>query len=258
MVELDKELQGLATVIDWPDADVAASVGRRLRAEGTIDVAPMPRARAWRVAAALAVAAAVVTLAIPSSRAAVGSWFGVRGARIQASPTTITTTPPTSAAPTLELGPEVALGDIRSEVGFNMPVPRVPGFEHPDSVHVSRPPAGGEVTLVYRARADLPPAGPTGIGMLISAFRADLESGFFDKTVGPDTRVEVVTVQGRSGYWVEGELHQFLYRDASGNIVPETVRLAANVLLWEVNGITVRIESTLPRNDSIRIANAMQ
>jgi hypothetical protein len=67
-----------------------------------------------------------------------------------------------------------------------------------------------------------------------------------------------VTVQGGSGYWLEGTPHEFLYRDASGHIVPETVRLAANVLLWEVNGITVRIESVLPRDDVIRIADAMR
>jgi hypothetical protein len=93
--------------------------------------------------------------------------------------------------------------------------------------------------------------------MLISAFRADIDGGFFSKTAGPDTRVETVTVQGGTGYWLEGAPHEFLYRDASGDAVPHTLRLAANVLLWEVNGITVRIESALPRDSVIRIANAM-
>ena len=93
--------------------------------------------------------------------------------------------------------------------------------------------------------------------MLISAFRADIDGGFFSKTAGSGTTVETVTVQGGTGYWLEGAPHEFLYRDAAGNTVPHSLRLAGNVLLWEVNGITVRIESALPRDDVIRIADAM-
>jgi hypothetical protein len=94
--------------------------------------------------------------------------------------------------------------------------------------------------------------------MLISAFRADIDSGLFNKIVGPGSTLETVTVQGRTGYWIEGAPHEFLYRDADGQIVPERVRLAGNVLVWEVNGITVRIESGLARDDVIRIADAMR
>jgi hypothetical protein len=265
MAELDQELQDLATRIDWPDGHIASHVGQRLRTGETSPVTPMRRqrgARGWRVAAAVAAAAAAVTLAVPSSRAAIGGWFGVRSDRIQVSPTTrpttITTPSQSSTTPNLDLGPEVALGDVHTQLGFTMPVPRVPDFEHPDEVHVGRPPASGEATLVYRARPDLPQAGTTGVGMLITAFRGDLDPGFFGKTIGPDTRLEFVKVQGGAGYWLEGAPHEFLYRDTSGLIVPETVRLAANVLLWEVNGITVRIESVLPRDDVIRIADAMR
>jgi len=75
--------------------------------------------------------------------------------------------------------------------------------------------------------------------------------------VDPGTRVETVTVQGRTGYWIEGAPHEFFYRDASGEVVPETLRLAANVLLWETNGITVRIESALARDEVVRVADAM-
>jgi len=199
-------------------------------------------------------------VAVPSTRAAVRDWFGVRGDRITVSPqsnsTPITTTPATTAT-ALDLGPEVALADVRDQVGFTMPVPREPGFEHPDEVHVSHPPASGEATLVYRTGAGLPSTGTSDIGMLISAFRADIDGAFFSKSTGPGTTVETVTVQGRPGFWIEGAPHEFFYRDASGNTVPHTLRLAANVLLWEVNGITVRIESALPRDNVIRIADAM-
>ena len=259
MVDLVRELQDLGAAIDWPDDDVASRVGKRLRAteSGTVTTirgGRSRRARGWRIAVATAAAVAVAVLAIPSSRATVGDWLGVGGTRIQVSPTTTTAL---QQSPDLQLGPEVALADLRAEVGFNMPVPRLAGFEHPDEVHVARPPAGGEATLVYRARPDLPAAGPSGIGMLISAFRADIDPGYFNKTVGPESRVEPVTVQGLNGYWIEGAPHEFLYRDGAGNVVPESVRLAGNVLLWEMRGVTVRIESALPRDDVIRIADAM-
>lgn len=257
MVELEQELRNLATAIDWPDCDVVSRVSERLRADVSTTVVPIASHRRWRTAAAVAAAAAVLTFSIPASRAAIGDWLGVSGERIEVSSTPPTITTPPGPAD-LDLGPEVALGDLREEVGFNMPVPRVSGFEHPDEVHVSRPPAGGEATLAYRARTDLPSVDSTGFGMLISAFRADIDSGLFNKTVGPGSRVAVVTVQGGTGYWIEGAPHEFLYIDAAGEVVPEKVRLAGNVLLWEVNGITVRIESGLPRDEVIHIADAMR
>ena len=260
MVELENELADLADAVEWPAGDVASRVGHRLRAEQAIATRP-PRRGGWRVAVAAVAAVAAATIIVPSSRAAIGSWLGVRGDRIDitsaTTPPSVASTPQSAPAPALDLGPEVALADVRAQVGFTMPVPREPGFDHPDEVHVSHPPDSGEATLLYRPRADLPSTGIADIGMLISAFRADIDGGFFAKEAGPDTRVETVTVQGRTGYWLEGAPHQFLYRDASGNSVPHTLRLAANVLLWEVNGITVRIESALPRDNVIRIADAM-
>lgn len=260
MVELEHELANLASAVNWPDGDVATRVTQRLRDEELV-ATPPSRRRTWRVCVAAVAAVAAVAFAVPSSRAAIRDWLGVRGDRITvlpASPSTSVPSPPsTTSAPSVDLGPEVALADVRAQVGFTMPVPREPGFDHPDEVHVSHPPASGEATLVYRPRADLPPAGATDIGMLISAFRADIDGGFFSKTADTGTSVETVTVQGRTGYWLEGAPHEFFYRDASGNPVPHTLRLAANVLLWEVNGITVRIESALPRDNVIRIADAM-
>jgi hypothetical protein len=260
MVELESELADLASAVEWPTGDVASRVGQRVRAE-QVAVTRHRHGRNWRVAVAAVAAIAAATVIVPSSRAAIGNWLGVSGDRINLTSATTSTSiaaaPQNTLAPALDLGPEVALSDVRGQVGFTMPVPRRSGFEHPDEVHVSHPPASGEATLVYRPRAGLPSAGTTDIGMLISAFRADIDAGFFSKTAGPGTRVEMVTVQGGTGYWLEGAPHEFLYRDASGNPVPHTLRLAANVLLWEVNGITVRIESTLPRDDVIRIADAM-
>ena len=247
MAELEQELAELGTVVDWTEADVSAAVGTRLRADRRPDISPM-RARRWPVligaAAALVAAVALLTLRVRDDRSEDAS----------VPPPTTAASPSTSAAAELDLGPTVSIADVRMQVGFTMPVPREPGFEQPDEVHVSHPPATGEATLVYRARQDLPAAANGGIGMLISAFRGDIDSALFASAGRP---TDVVTVQGRRGYWVEGAPHEFAYRDSSGTTVMHPLRTTANVLLWEVNGITVRIESALPRDDVIRVANAM-
>ena len=77
---------------------------------------------------------------------------------------------------------------------------------------MSHPPRNGEATLLYRSRPGLPPTGSSDVGMLITAFQADIEPAFFGKVVDPGTRVETVTVQGRTGYWIEGAPHEFFYR----------------------------------------------
>jgi hypothetical protein len=251
MPELDVELRDLGEALDWPDADFAAEVGARLRSP------TLPPRRRRALVVALAAAAALV-LALPASRA-IGSWIGVDGDHITVTPTTVSpnVTAPLSIA-ALDLGPEVALADLRADVGFNMPVPQAAGFERPDEVHVRRPPASGEATLLYRARPDLPSTGTPDVGLLIGAFRADLDSRLMSKTTGEGTRVEQVTVQNGVGYWIEGAPHELLYRDANGQVIPDRVRLAANVLVWEVGGVTVRIESALARDDVIRVANSMR
>jgi len=46
----------------------------------------------------------------------------------------------------------------------------------------------------------------------------------------------------------------FFYRDASGIIQTETLRLAGNTLIWEQDGVTFRLEAQVSREDALRIA----
>lgn len=52
-----------------------------------------------------------------------------------------------------------------------------------------------------------------------------------------DQSVQRFTVEGQPGLWIEGPAHTFTLFDAEGNPIEETTRLAANVLLWEANGV---------------------
>jgi hypothetical protein len=57
--------------------------------------------------------------------------------------------------------------------------------------------------------------------------------------------------------WIEGQPHTVLYRDSDGQVREERSRLAANTLLWEQSGLTLRLESSLSKDEAIRIAEGV-
>jgi hypothetical protein len=89
--------------------------------------------------------------------------------------------------------------------------------------------------------------------MLITEFRGDLVPGFIGKGVGPGTTLQETSVNGDPGWWIAGEPHM-IYVEVGGNGRPETLRMAANTLIWEHAGVTYRIESSLSKADAFRIA----
>ena len=123
---------------------------------------------------------------------------------------------------------------------------------------VLEPPAGGEISLVYAPRADLPLTKETSVGLLLMEFRATIDVEFFKKFVGSDTSVQVVDVNGSPGYWISGHPHGFAYRDPNQRGLEEDFRLAGNTLLWEQGGLTLRIESALSREQALAIARTVR
>jgi hypothetical protein len=71
--------------------------------------------------------------------------------------------------------------------------------------------------------------------------------------VGQGTTVEEVSVHGDPGWWIAGEPHM-IYVQAAGKDQMETLRMAANTLIWEHAGVTYRIESGLSKADAFKIA----
>jgi hypothetical protein len=63
-----------------------------------------------------------------------------------------------------------------------------------------------------------------------------------------------VTVNGRPGYWLDGQPHAFMYFDSSGQVHQDTVRLAGNVLFWEQDGVTFRLEGARDQATALRLA----
>src|SRR5438270_4284714 len=211
----------------------------------------LDRRLAVGMAAVLALVAVVLAIS-PQARDAVAGRLGLRGVRIQEVPAV--TTP---RATQLNLGERLTLDQLRLRVAYPVELPATLGA--PDEVYLSNTPVGGQAALVYYPRPDLPQANTTGVGLLLTEFRGNVRStAALGKSIPPGSHLEEVQVNGGPGFWIDGDPHTFFYTDARGQILPESTRLAANVLLWEHGELTLRVESALPRDTALAIAASVR
>ncbi|MGH2683695.1 MAG: hypothetical protein ACRDIX_10725 [Actinomycetota bacterium] len=262
--DLGAALAAMGRDLAFPKApDLAAMVTRRIeeqparppvveRAVRLLGLPSLVRRPGRRVALALA---AVLILA----GGAVAGGLLVRGVRILIAPEGTSPPPaPTVSGPPgrlLFLGEESTLDQARREVDFEVGVPTAAGLPEPVA-YVDDEPPGGRVSLVYPAGPGLPQTEEAGVGMLLMEFRGRVESPFLEKLVGQD-QVQEVEVAGTPGYWVEGQ-HTVSYLDDRGTAFEERTRLAGNTLLWQQGAVTLRLESALPMEEAIRIAESMR
>ncbi len=289
---LERALRAVGTEIAYPPTpDLAATVRQRLAAQ---PARPRPwwlptsaARRRLGLALALLLVIALAIGALPPVRKGVARRLGLSNVEIIAvtavptpapSPTAPPATPVTDAAPPVitpasavtatptpdtasaraGLGTRTTRADAQTLVPFTIRAPGLPEFSTPNEVYVGQPPPGGRASLVYRSRADLPGIAGTDIGLLLQEFRGGIDAGFFGKGVPPGARVEPMTINGAQGYWIEGGLRFFVYRDASGVFQTENTRIAGNTLLWEQGGVVYRLESLLPKEAAVRIAASVR
>ena len=252
-VELERALRDLGPRYPYPPTPNLAS---RVRGRITVQpVAPSRRLELWRdprrlalVAAVLLVLLGAAAVANPATRDAIAHFFHVRGVIVnrEASPL-----PSFSPVTPLNLGRRTTLTDAQSRVKFTIAVPAELGA--PDAVYIVTEVPGGEVELAYTPRPGIPLVKQTGLGVLITEFRGDLVPGFIGKSLGEGTTAQEVSVNGDPGWWIAGEPHMIVVQ-VDGQERPETLRMAANTLIWEHAGVTYRIESDLSKTDAFRIA----
>ncbi|HYT25231.1 MAG TPA: hypothetical protein VEP73_01925 [Actinomycetota bacterium] len=275
--ELERALADLGAHLEHPATPpVAEAVAARLAgapapADGRGRRPPArPRWRRLAVACLVIVLLAIAVLAAsPATREAAARLFGLRGVRIQlggpagtAPPTSPRTGPATTArtgpGAELHLGTPASLAQARALVRFPVAVPTAPGFEHPDAVYVDPgQPADGRVDLVYLGRPGLPASPDTGVGLLVTQFRAGISEEFVKKVQMSEGGIEAVTVHGGRGYWFAGR-HDFAFVDRHGNGGYEVSRVAGSTLVWERGDVTLRLEGQVSKQEALRIAESMR
>jgi len=249
--QFESLLTSLGDSIDWPTPSPHLSTRVMARIESE---QPTAASRGgWRRPAIAAVAVLVATLVFvfsPSARQAVADLLSAAGIRIGV---TSEEAPMTGAD--LNLGELVQLDEVQDNVDVDL---RIPGGEDPgtpDAVYLSD---SGQVTMVWAGTPRLPAAGDTGIGLLLTQHAGNGGQEVGEKSIGPETGVQRLTVEGQPALWIGGAAHTFTLLDADGNPIEETTRLAANVLLWEANGVNHRLETTGDLRSSLAIVETLE
>jgi len=191
-------------------------------------------------------------MAVPAARTAILDFFGLRGATVQRVET-LPAVPrvPAATARALELGTPVSTPKFAGLL-----VPEALGA--PDAVYFSPAVPGGKVSLVYEPGGGVPVSQHTGVGILVTEFRGDIEFRFVEKWVAGSTSVERLTVDGSPGLWVEGGPHFVLFRTEDGEFGEDSARLAGNTLLVERGSLLVRIEGDIDRERAVAIAESLE
>ena len=238
MNELERTLVLLGRELDVPEPPdlaprVLSELGPRRR---------RPALRRLALALALVLVALVAaTLSIPSARSALLRVLHIGGVEI----VHVDRLPPVEPNAPLEplLGRRVSLAEARRAAGF----PLRTLDERPDGVFVS---SGGTVWFLYGT--------PAHVRLLVAQTPHErVERQFFGKLVAAGTTVEEVSVEGTPGAFLSGSPHEVILLDEHGVAIPETTRLARNVLIWSHDGVAYRLEGDFTRDQALEIAGSL-
>lgn len=203
--------------------------------------------RRWVLALAAAVLAALVaTLAIPDARSALFRVLRIGGVQVELVDELPALVPAPAELPLdLALGKATTLEQARRDAGFELRELDTP----PDRVYL------GERRTVWFLYGT-----PSKVRLLVAQTPGVAVDPplILKKLVSPDTRVEEVAVDGARGYFLDGALHFVLLVDDRGQVIEETVRLARNVLVWEVDGVTYRLEGDFARDEALAVAASLR
>ena len=269
-------LGDLAAVVAYPSVaagagDIASIVRQRLVAgppvrkssgiTGWIGRRPLRRSVLVAIAAVLILAAiaGAVGLGLPGIRIVFG---GPTPPAPTATPSLAPTKAPASTGPaasspvgsTMGLGTAVSLDDAARIGGLDLLLPPDPATGPPDAAYT----LADRVALVWSERPGLPADPDYGVGLLLSEFRGHVDEGYYQKTLDSSAQVKPVTVNGHAGYWISGAPHFFYYVDPSGKAVDDSHRIVGDTLIWADGDVTYRLESQLPMEAAIRLAESLR
>jgi hypothetical protein len=242
--------------------DIAYAVTQSL--EGEVSPAKHLRRRlAWGVAAILLLLAALMS--VPTVRAQVLEYLQIGAIRILLTQPTPTATHESTQLPPLaggsdglistatarpypsiiDLAGETTLAEAQLQLDFPIRLPTYPAdLDGPDRVFLQD--LGGQAVLLVW----MDPTDPD----LIRLDLLLMGPGTFAEK-GLPLVLEETTVNGQRALWTEGQ--HFLHLGGSMyQGVPLVIE--GNILIWEQNGITHRLESDLPLEEAVTVAESLK
>jgi hypothetical protein len=271
---LEARLQAAARQFSYPPTpDLVTSL------RGHLDsVRPQPRL-VWRRSARLGLIAAVLLaalLAVPGVRAALLDFIRVGAVRIYLTPPTATPTPapaapalietrpaveaPITATPAPLSGaqrpPTVSLADLagqttlesaRARAGFPVLLPAYPpDLGAPDRVYLQN--LGGRLLVLVW----LDPYNPGGVRLSLHTLTSDVDAFKLAPAVVAETQVS-----GRRAIWTQGPYLLLLKRSGGDQITPGRM-IEGHVLIWTLADLTYRLETDLPLDEAVKIAESLR
>ena len=221
----ERELHALARSIELPpERDLAPAVRARLGARS-------PRPGKLVLALALVLLGIAIAFAVPPARSEILRGLGLGTARVEF----VDRLPNVQTRRPLDIGPKTSLGDAREQVPYDVVTSSLLG--KPSEVHL----LGDQVGFVYGRHK-----------LLVLQSRGT----YFQKDVGPATRVEHVRLNGREALWISGGQHYFAYIEAGHQARAAPLYLVGNALIWTRGDLTLRLEGKLSRAEALRIARS--
>ena len=291
---LEGALLALAADLAMPDVDdFTALVLARLPRTGAARAAgdapgighrTRRRRRRWSiVVAAIVAASTATTLAIPDARAAVADWLGIDGVRIvrvDELPTSTTSTPSPTSTSTVASGatgpatpgysdtsvmsmlglvPERSLDDAAARIGVPVRRPTLVGLAAADLVGSGTSSRPVQLAQVWRSSGSLrPSAGLPEVAIVFAQLKVGEVSGGFQKALPRGATLEEVRVNGRPAWWISGDMHELSFFTAANTFITDSNRLAGDTLLWAVDGVTYRLESSLGKAGAVAFAESLR
>ena len=226
--------------------------------------APAPRrSLGWALAAVLVVVAAAALAAVPSVRAGLATILEIGVVRIFLGPTPTSTLAPTATgtrrptvtprptpsplASVLDLEGQTTLAEARERVNLPIVLPTYPDdLGTPDAVFVQDL-EGEAVVLVW-----LDPADPARVRLSLHI----LSSGMLVEKLIKDNpaSVEFTRVNGREAFWTTGPYYIVNRR---GDYAQARL-IEGHVLIWYDRTLTYRLETALPLEEAVKIAESLE
>jgi hypothetical protein len=242
---LEERLRDLAARIDVPPAPpIAPAVIARIETERALrHRPPFPSLALWprrRVLALATIAIAALLAIAAAARLSIGA------IQVQVQPTRSSSAAPPPPVSPAEFGEPIPPADAQGHVGFSV---GLPGGPAPDRAFVFRSPFDRNGLIfawtpspTYRAIPGLP------WGLMLMELTGD--DAIFTKTIGSYQDLRPVRVQGASGWWISRPHELTIETD----VTTRTYLVNGNVLIWQVENVTYRLETTLGLGDALRLA----